>query len=134
MGSGAVSRYRAFYIPESFRGTWEKFLEISRREGKNASVLIREFVSEYVDMHAPGNPQTVMNSFAPDGSITRDNIEGRIRQLALEESRKLGKGEINYMRIMEFVKSEGIQGKAAVAMSERTAIWLFKAMKVKVWR
>lgn len=35
---------------------------------------------------------------------------------------------------MEFVRIEGVQGKAAVAMADRTAPWLYKAMKVKVWR
>ena len=37
-------------------------------------------VRRYVEVHAPGNPQTLMNSYAPNGSITRDNIEGRVRQ------------------------------------------------------
>ena len=74
-----------------------------------------------------------MNSYAPDGSVTLENVEGRVRQLTLEESRKLG-GEVSYRRIMEFVRAEGVQGKAAVAMSDRTAIWLYKVMKVKVWR
>ena len=75
-----------------------------------------------------------MNSYAPDGSITRENVEGRVRQLALEESRGLGLGEISYRRIMEFVRTEGVQGKAAVAMADRTAQWLYKVMKVRVWR
>jgi len=35
---------------------------------------------------------------------------------------------------MEFVKAEGIKGKAAVAMTDRTAQWLHQVMKVKVWR
>jgi hypothetical protein len=74
-----------------------------------------------------------MNSYAPDGRITRENVEGRVRQLALEESRKRG-GELGYRRIIELVKSEGVQGKVAVAMADRTATWLHKAMKVKVWR
>ena len=58
-----------------------------------------------MEVHGLGNPQTAMNSYAPDGSIKRGNVEGRVRQLALEESRRQG-GEINYRRIMEFVKSE----------------------------
>ena len=87
-----------------------------------------------MEVHAPGNPQTVMNSYEPDGSITRENVEGRVRQLALEESRRLCRGEISYKMIMEFVRAKGVQGKAAVAMADRTAQWLYKAMKVKVWR
>ena len=105
-----------------------------RREGSSGSERLTEFIRRYVEVHAPGNPQTVMNSYAPDGSITRENVEGRVRQLALEESRRLGRGEISYRRIMEFVKAEGVLGKAAVAMADRTSTWLYKAMKVKVWR
>ena len=56
-----------------------------------------------------------------------------MRQLALEESSKLG-GEVRYRRIMEFVKAEGVLGKSAVAMTDRTAHWLYKVMKIKVWR
>jgi hypothetical protein len=74
-----------------------------------------------------------MNSYAPDGSVTRENVEGRVRQLALEESRKRG-GEMDYKRILELIKAEGVQGKAIVAMADRTALWLYKAMKIKVWR
>jgi len=87
-----------------------------------------------VEVHAPGNPQTMMNIYAPDGSITSDNIEGRVRQLALEESRKGIPGEISYRRVLEIVRGEGIQGKAALAMADHTATWLHKAEKIKVWR
>jgi hypothetical protein len=94
---------------------------------------LTDFTRRYVEVHAPGNPQTVMNSYASDGGITRENIEGRVRQLALEESKKRG-GEIEYRRILELIKVDGVQGKVAVAMADRTATWLHKVMKVKVWR
>lgn len=107
-------------------------LSVGRRGG-SGSERLTEYIRRYVEVHGPGNPQTVMNSYAPDGSITRDNVEGRVRQLALEESRKRG-GEIGYRRILDFVKAERVQGKAAVAMTDRVAIWLRKVMKIKVWR
>jgi hypothetical protein len=126
-----VSRKKyIFYGPSE--ELWRRFLSICRREGSSGSERLTEFIRRYVEVHAPGNPQTVMNSYAQDGSITRENVEGRVRQLVLEESRRLGRGEISYRRIMEFVKADGVQGKAAVAMADRTAIWLYKAMKVKV--
>jgi hypothetical protein len=109
-------------------------MRICRREGSSGSEKLTEFIRRYVEIHAPGNPQTVMNSYTPDGSITSDNIEGRVRQLALEESRKGIPGEVSYRRVLEIVRGEGVQGKAALAMADRTASWLFKAMKVKVWR
>jgi len=125
-------RRREFYGPGN--ELWHKFLMICRREGSSGSEKLTEFIRRYVEVHSPGNPQTVMNSYTPDGSITRDNIEGRVRQLVLEESRKGVPGEVGYKRILEIVKSEGVQGKAAVAMTDRMVSWLYKAMKVKVWR
>ena len=107
---------------------------ICRREGSSGSEKLTEFIRRYVEVHAPGNPQTVMNSYALDGSITRDNIEGRVRQLALEESSKGIPGEVSYRRVLEIVRDESVQGKAALAMTDRTAQWLYKVMKVKVWR
>jgi len=44
---------------------------------------LAEFVRRYVEVHGTGIPQTVMNSYAPDGSVTRDYVEGRVRQMAL---------------------------------------------------
>jgi hypothetical protein len=131
-GFPLTRRKREFYGPGN--ELWRKFLSICRREGSSGSERLTEFIRRYVEVHAPGNPQTVMNSFAPNGSITRDNIEGRVRQLALDQSRRLGLGEISYRRIMEFMKAEGLSGKAAVAMADRTAHWLYKVMKIKVWR
>jgi hypothetical protein len=43
-----------------------------------------------------------------------------VRQLALEESRRLGRGEIGYRKIMDFVMAEGILEKVAVAVADRT--------------
>jgi len=74
-----------------------------------------------------------MNSYSQNGNLTKDNIEGRVRQLVLEESKKRG-GEKEYKKIMEYVRSVRIEGKAAVAMADRILSWLHKAMKVKVWR
>jgi len=93
---------------------------ICRKEGSSGSEKLTKFIRRYVEVHAPGNPQTIMNSYTPDGSITRENVEGRVRQLALEESRRRG-GEMGYRRIMNLVKAEEIRGKAVVAMTNRTA-------------
>ena len=130
-GSSLSRKKYIFYGPSD--ELWRKFLSICRREGSSGSERLTEFISRYVEVHAPGNPQTLMTSYAANGSITRENVEGRVRQLALEESRK-GGGEVRYRRILDFVKEEGVEGRAASAMADRTASWLFKAMKVKVWR
>ena len=125
-------RRREFYGPGD--ELWRKFLMIYRRERSSGSEKLNEFIMRYVEVHAPGNPQTVLNSYALDGGITRDNIEVRVRQLALEESRKGIQGEVSYRRVLEIVKFEGILGKTAMTMADRTASWLLKTMKIKVWR
>lgn len=63
----------------------------------------------------------------------REKAAGNV-QLAIEESRKGILGEVSYRRVLEIVRGEGVQGKAAVAIADRTAFWLYKVMKVKVWR
>jgi len=37
--------------------TWEKFLELCRKEGTSGSEKLEELVSSYVKDHDPGNPQ-----------------------------------------------------------------------------
>ena len=67
-------RKREFYGPGD--ELWKKFLSICRREGSSGSERLTEFVRRYVEVHGPGNPQTVMNSYAPDGSGTRGMWRG----------------------------------------------------------
>jgi hypothetical protein len=61
-------------------------------------------------------------------------VERDLKRAQALASRRLRRGEISYRRIMEFVKAEGVLGKLAVALSDRTAQWLYKVMKLKVWR
>ena len=41
------------YAPESFKATWQKYLEICERDGTNASREIRKFVESQVAKRAP---------------------------------------------------------------------------------
>ena len=51
--------FKSFYWPddEEARRLWKEAKEIARREGKSVSLLIREFLEQYVRLHEPGNPQ-----------------------------------------------------------------------------
>ena len=72
-----------------------------------------------------------MSSYVPNGGITRENVEGRVRQIALEESRK-GGCEVRYRRILEFVRAEGVEGRAALAMADRTASTAYYICKYRI--
>jgi hypothetical protein len=74
MGGPLTRRKQEFYSLGD--ELWRKFLSICRREGSSGSEVLTELIRRYVEVHAPGNPQKVMNSYAPNGSIKRKNIEG----------------------------------------------------------
>jgi len=35
---------------------------------------------------------------------------------------------------MELIRAEGVYGKTAVAMADKTTNWLYKVMRVRGWR
>jgi len=123
---------RDFYGPGD--ELWKMFLWTCKREGSSGSKKLTEFIKHYTEVHAPDNPQTLITRYTPNGSITHDNIERRVKQLVLEESTKGGRREIKNMRIIVLLKAEGIQGKPVVAMADHIAKWLEESMSVKVWR
>ena len=63
-------RKRVFYGPGD--ELWRRFLSICRREGSSGSERLTDYIRRYVEIHGPGNPQTVMNSYAEKGSITHE--------------------------------------------------------------
>ena len=66
-----------------------------------------EFVEEYVSKHGAGNPQLVLSSFAEDGQQTIAGIEGRIRQVFLEQGREDSNG-VMYQDIVKKVRGSKI--------------------------
>jgi hypothetical protein len=123
--------YFSFYASEEFRQTWRRFLEIARREGKNASILLREFVKIYVEKHWPGNPQMRLNSFTPGGPVEKAAIEGRVR---LTLKRKAEQGyELHIRDIIRLCQAEGIRPREAQAMAERIYRWL-REQNIIIWR
>ena len=61
------SPVKKFYYDDGLTGTWDKFIEICRREGSSASKKLREFIIEYVADHEPGNPQLKLDRVLEDG-------------------------------------------------------------------
>jgi len=126
-----LTRYGSFYFPEEFKKTWERFQQIARREGKNASILLRDFVARYVDIHDPGNPQARLTSFAEGGPVDAAIIEGRVREHF--RARAAWGSDVRWRDIVQMCKLESSDKSAALAMAERVSDWL-RGRGVKVWR
>jgi len=112
------------WVPEEL---WRRFLETVRREGRNASGVLREAIEGYLGVHEPGNPQARMTSFIEGRLSDRAALEGRARErfMRLEECR---------MRdVQVFCRQLVEDPKAASAMAERVASWL-RGRGVRVWR
>jgi len=103
------------YAPAHFKATWEKFLEITRRDGQSASELIRIWVEGYVQRKDPGNPQRPITAWVPGHADTlvllfRDaltKLEGIATRRGGELSRRMIVEEIR-----PFVKGAAM-GRAA---------------------
>lgn len=119
---------RQFYGPAG--RTWDDFKRICKREGSSASEKLTSYVEQYVIIHAPGNPQTLIPSFTDNGSITVENLEGRLRQQCMERANF--KGFIHRRDVLERAKEIGLSIKQAMAMTDRTLEWLRKTMMVEV--
>lgn len=126
-----MSRNASFYLSEDTYETWKKFQRIAKREGRNASIILRNYITEYVDIHDPGNPQTRMTSFDETGDSTIAIVEGRIREQFKQRYRNYG--DLQKRDIITFCKESVPDVKMALAMAERVSKWLSE-QGVKVWR
>jgi len=53
----------SIWLPEEMLEIWQKFKKIAEREGRSAGEILTEFISNYVRVHEPGNPQWPINRF-----------------------------------------------------------------------
>jgi len=53
----------SIWLPEEMLEIWQKFKKIAEREGRSAGQILTEFISNYVRIHEPGNPQWPINRF-----------------------------------------------------------------------
>jgi len=111
---------------------WTDFKRICTREGSSASEKLTNYIEQYVIVHAPGNPQTLMPSFAENGVISLENLEGRLRQQCVDHANKYG--HIKLLEITQRGTDMGLSVKQAKAMTDRTQRWLREVMMVKVYQ
>jgi len=114
------------------RRVWKDFMRICKREGSSASEKLSSYIEQYVIVHAPGNPQTLIPSFAESGAVTMENLEGRLRQQCVEHAGKYG--HIKLLEITQRGTDMGLSVKQAKAMTDRTQRWLREVMMVKVYQ
>jgi len=113
------------------RRVWKDFMRICHREGSSASEKLSAYIEQYVIVHAPGNPQTLIPSFAENGVVTLENLEGRLRQQCVEHANKYD--GIKVPEIVSKGRELGLSAPQAIAMADRTQRWLREVMMVKVY-
>ena len=106
------------YGPLHFRYTWDKYLEICKRDGTNASKEIREFIEGQVARRDPGNPQTTMESHIPG---TEDALAKRrsdmLKDLLVMAERR--DGELKYLDVVQvFREQRSLPGHRLVPLAK----------------
>ncbi len=99
---------------------------IAKREGIKRKTLILRFIEEGFEKHDPGNPQTLLNSYAEGGTQTLNQIVGRVRQ------KFYSRGLASHLEIVKSLKSEGVtDGAKRVHLARQITKWL-KDNSIKV--
>ena len=92
---------------------------IAKREGINRKTLILRFIEEGFDKHDPGNPQTLLNSFAEGGKQTLNQAVGRVRQ------KFYNRGFASHLEIVKALIFEGVEdGAKRVHLAKQITQWL----------
>ena len=126
-----MSPQAIFYIKKAKENLWERFVYSCKRDGTTASTQLVSFMERFLITHEPGNPQTAMTSYSPEGQITQAQVEGWIRQECLNYTKKVG--HISEREIIAIARKKVTSGGHLVAMVERVIIWL-KGKEVEVWQ
>jgi len=91
---------------------------IAKREGISRKALVLRFLREGMKKHSPGNPQTLLNSYAEGGAQTVNQIVGRVRQTFY------GRGGASKREILQELKAEGIDGTQRISIADGVIAWL----------
>ena len=91
---------------------------IAKRDGTSRKSLILKFLEEGIERHAPGNPQTLLNSYSEGGAQTINQLVGRARQFFLE------RGRASRSEVLRYLVEEGVSGPERVSISKGLLSWL----------
>ena len=122
---GVKSKDVKIYMPDHFKETWAKYLEICRRDGKTASAEIRLFVDGQVKRRDPGNPQRPITAYSPGHRdhvvLQEQEVFKKLQAMALED-----RGQLRWSQILEGLEGS-LTGKPLVDAAEKLALRLHKA-------
>jgi hypothetical protein len=59
-------RLTSLAIPKEYEELWRMASKMAEAEGLSVSEILFKALSEYIKMHAPGNPQTILVEAKPD--------------------------------------------------------------------
>lgn len=122
------------YIKDEDKAAYDRFIKATERDGTSASKVFSEAMRDWMRVHEPGNPQTLLPSFSDTGHMTLANIEGRIRQMCIEKNNNEGKQGINFNYIHDLVKElMKLSGKKSLIKTDEISQWLHEK-SIKIWR
>jgi len=105
--------------------------KIAQRENTSRSAIVLEAMKDYVKIHAHGNPQTMLNSYARGSKVDVGAVEGRIRQHFLERHQK--SLDVKRKDILNRFREEFEDVSQAVKSTERVVAWLW-GQGIRIWR
>lgn len=123
----------SFYMRPEDALYYERFKQITKREGSNASTHLREYIINYVEVHDPGNPQTRVTSYLDmefSNASDLSRLEGKIREIFYSRA---SKGDLLFRDILTHCKQHFNEPRRAAEMASRVESWL-KEKGVKIWR
>ena len=91
---------------------------IAKREGISRKAIVLKFLREGMARHDPGNPQTMLNSYAEGGEQTLHQLVGRLRQ------KFYNRNEVFKREILEDLKTQGVMGTDRVSIANSIVHWL----------
>lgn len=91
---------------------------IAGREGVSRRKIVLKFLREGMEKHAPGNPQTLLNSYAEGGTQTINQLVGQIRQ------KFYNRGGASRREILGSLQEKGIKGKERASIADGIIMWL----------
>ncbi len=102
--------------------------EIAKRERLNFNDIAIKAFEEFLDRHGPGNSQTLLDSFEPEGIKSDGQLETEVFRLF--ESRFM---DVLYREVIEELKRKGFTGQKLVEAAKRVCKAL-KAEGLKVYQ
>lgn len=132
-GVGALGK-KDIYVKKDEIREYDKFLIEVKRQGTSASAVFRKARIAWMITHAPGNTVTRLTSFIEMKHDDRNMQIGRVRQLALEYARTMGKEGIKRSWIRDkTIEIMNLKAKYLIHQVNDIVKWL-REQDILVWQ